>query len=66
LIGNKVESQCSGLALEPLEPLLAESGFIMLHALVDVLVATFAQAVDQTGECVGHGRDGFGRAEAGA
>ena len=66
MIGNELEIQFSGLALEPLEPLLAESGFIMLHAFVDVLLAKFEHAVDQTGEFVGHGRDGFGRAQAGS
>jgi len=66
LIRNKLEIQCTGLALEPLEPVLAESGFIMFHTVVDVLLATCEHAVDQTGERVGHGGDGVGRAKAGA
>ena len=59
-------SHCSGLAWEPLEPWLAASRVIMLQAFVDVVWATCAPAVDQTGACVGHGREGCGRAEAGA
>lgn len=66
MIRNELEIQVSGLALEPLEPLLAESGFIMFHASVDVLLAKFEQAIDQTGEFVRHGGDGFGRAKAGS
>jgi hypothetical protein len=66
LIRNELEIQFSGLALEPLEPLLAESGFIMFHACGDVVLATCEQAVDQTGECVRHGGEGFGRAKAGS
>ena len=66
MIRNELEIQFSGLALEPLEPLLAESGFIMFHAFVDVLLAKFEHAVDQTGEFVRHGGDGFGRAKAGS
>ena len=63
---NELEIQFSGLALEPLEPLLAASGFLMFHAFVDVLLAKFAHAVDQTGEFVGPGGDGFGGAKAGS
>jgi hypothetical protein len=61
-----LEIQFSGLALEPLEPWRAESGFIMFQACVDVWLATCKQAVEQTGECVRHGGDGFGRAKAGS
>jgi hypothetical protein len=63
---HELQIQFTGLALEPLEPLLAESSGIRLHALVDVLVAKFEPAVDQTGKFVGHGGDGFGRAQAGS
>ena len=66
MIRNELEIQFSGLALEPLEPLLAESGFIMFHACVDVVLATCEPAVDQTGACMRHGGDGVGRAQAGA
>ena len=66
MIRDELEVQFSGLALEPLEPLLAESGFIMFQAFVDVLLAKFEHAVDQTGEFVRHGGDGFGRAKAGS
>jgi hypothetical protein len=66
LIRNELAIQCSGLALEPLEPLLAEARGIMRQALVDVWLAKCAPAVAQTGELVGHGREGLGRAEAGA
>ena len=58
---NKLQIQFTGLALEPLEALLAESGFIMFHPLVDVLLAKFARR----GESVGHGGAGFGGAKAG-
>ena len=61
-----MQIQFTGLALEPLESLLAESSVIMLHPLVDVLRAKFEHAVDQTGKFVGHRGDGFGRAKAGS
>jgi hypothetical protein len=61
-----VQIQFTGLALELLEPLLAESSFIMLHPLVDVLLPKFELAVDQTDKFVGHGGEGFGRAKAGS
>jgi hypothetical protein len=61
-----VEIHFSGLAWEPLEPLLAESGVIMFPACVDVWLATCTQAVDQTGACVRHGGEGLGRAKAGS
>ena len=64
-MGHAWEVQGSGLALEPLEPWLAAAGVIRLQALVDVWLATCASAVDQTGAGVGHGRDGFGGAQAG-
>jgi len=66
LIRHEVEIHCSGLALEPLEPWLTESGVIMCQAFVDVWVATGEPAVDQMGACVRHGGDGCGRAKAGA
>ena len=61
-----MQIQFTGLALEPLEPVLAEAGCIMLHSLVDVLVAKCEHAVDQTGKFVGHRGDGLGCAEAGS
>jgi hypothetical protein len=66
LIRHTLQIQFTGLALEPLEPLLAASGCIMLHPLVDVWLAKFTPAVNQTGEFVGHGGDGFGGAKAGS
>ena len=66
MIRNEWAIHGSGLAWEAREPLLAASSCIMLQAVVDVWLAKCAQAGDQTGELVGHGRDGCGRAEAGA
>ena len=65
MIRDELEVHVSGLALEPLEPWRAESGFLMFQACVDVWLATCQQAVEQTGECVRHGGDGFGRAQPG-
>ena len=59
-----MQIQFTGLTLEPLEPLLAASGFIMLHPFVHVLLAKFEHAVDQTCKFVGHGGDSFWRAES--
>jgi len=64
LIGNELEIEFTGLSLEPVEPLLSESGVIMLPPFVHVLLAKFAPAVDQTRKFVGHGGDGFWRAES--
>ena len=61
---NELQIQFTGLTLEPLAPWLAESGVIMLPPGVHVWLAKVAQAVDQTGECVGHGGDGCGRTES--
>ena len=51
-MGNELQIQFTGLSLEPVEPLLSEASFIMLHPFVHVLLAKFEHAVDQTGECV--------------
>jgi hypothetical protein len=37
-----------------------------MHALVHVLLAVFQHPVDQSGQFVGHGRDGFRRSQLGA
>ena len=63
---NELSIECTGLAWQPLQPLLAESGFIMFHAFVHILRAKFEHAVNQRGELVGHGGDGFGGAQAGS
>jgi hypothetical protein len=63
---NEWPIQCTGLALEPLEPVLAEAGCRLLPTLGDVLWAKFEPAGDPTGTCVGHRGDGCGGAETGA
>ena len=54
----------TGLSWQPLKPLRAEPGVIMFHTFVHILLAIFEHAVDQTGEFMGHGGAGFGRAES--
>ncbi len=61
-----MQIQFTGLALEPREPWLAESGFIRLPPLVDVWLAQCKPAVHQTGEFVGQGGEGFGGTKAGS
>jgi len=64
LIGNEVKIECMCLSLQPREPLVAESGFLMFHAFVHRWLAICEHAGDQTRACVGHGGDGCGRAES--
>jgi len=64
LIGTEVKIECMRLSLQPREPLVAESGFIMFHAFVHRWLAICEHPGDQTRACVGHGGDGCGRAES--
>ena len=61
---NELQIECTGLALEPLEPVVAEAGFIMLPPLVDLVWATCEHAGDQRGEGVSQRGDGVGRTES--
>jgi hypothetical protein len=59
----KLQVQARGLLGEPFELVLPEFVFVMSSAPVDVLFTELQHAVDQTGEFVRHGGDGFGSAE---
>jgi hypothetical protein len=63
-LSNDWRVELQSLPWEPLEPVPAEWGFVMLCAFAHILAAKFEQGVDQTGECVGHRGDGFGLAKA--
>ena len=58
---NEWQIQFPGLSLAPWEPWLAEAGVGMRQAVVHGWFATYAHPVDQAGEVVGHGGEGFGR-----
>ena len=56
----------SGLLSDELDLLLAVSLVVILRTFVDVLLTILQPAMDQSGEAVSHGGDGFGGAELAA
>jgi len=60
------EAELGCLLSEELYLLLAVSLLVVLGAFVDVLLTVLQRAIDQSGEPVGHRRNGFGGAELGA
>ena len=61
-----VETECRGFFSKKLDLLLAVSLFVVLSAFIDVLLTVLQHSIDQSGEPVSHGRDGFRGTELGA
>jgi len=62
--GHQGISQRLGLLGHRLDLAFVVLGFVVLQALLDVSAAVLQQALDQTSQLVGRGRDGLGGAEA--
>jgi hypothetical protein len=60
--GHELEPEFRSLPLQRVDLLVAISLVVVLHPLVNVVVPVFQHAVDESGETVGHGGDGFGGA----
>jgi hypothetical protein len=58
-----LQAELGGLLSDELDLLLAVSSFVVLRPFVDVLLTILQHAIDQSGEAVGHGGDGFGSTE---
>jgi transposase len=57
-----IEGFC--LAFKPFEALEAEFDFVFSNSLFEVLAPVAQHSIDQTGEMVSHGNNGFGSAQA--
>jgi hypothetical protein len=53
-----LESEFGGVLSEQLDLLVAVSLFVVLGPLVNVSLTVFQHAVDESGEAMGHRRDG--------
>lgn len=54
-----MEAECRCLLSEKLDLLLAVSPLVVLSAFIDVLLTVLQHSIDQSGEPMSHGRDGF-------
>ena len=59
----KLKPLLGGLFGEGFELALAMSLFVVLHTLIDKVLALFEHAVDESREFSGHGRDGLRRSQ---
>src|SRR5260370_15384372 len=57
----KIKSRCA--FREPLDLILSIFGFVVFHSLIDICLAKFQHAVDESGEFVSHGSDSFRRSQ---
>src|SRR5258708_39656444 len=61
-----LQAELGGLLSEELDLLLAVSLLVVFRPFVDVLLTILQHAIDQSGEAVRHGGDGFGSTQLGA
>ncbi len=61
-----LQAELGGLLSDELDLLLAVSLLVVFRPFVDVLLTILQHAIDQSGEAVRHGGDGFGSTELGA
>ena len=54
-----LQAELGGLLSDELDLLLAVSLLVVLRAFIDVLLTILQHPIDQSGEAVGHGCDGF-------
>jgi len=54
-----LEAEFGCFLCEKLDLLLSVSSFVVFRALVDVVLTLLEHAIDQAGQTVGHGSDGF-------
>ena len=63
---GELQAESSRLLSEELDLLLAVSLFIIFSTFVDVLLAIFQHAIDQSSQAMSHGGNSFGSTESAA
>jgi hypothetical protein len=61
-----LEAKLSGLFPEELDLLLVVSSFVVFRTFVYVMLTILQHSIDESGEAMSHGGDGFGSAELAA